>query len=182
MTDDDPYALLDVERGVDGTTLRRAYEAKLAEASRHGGLRRAQDVDRAYELLRDDSRRALFDRHGVSAPLSRVHPLDRYQAQRAVPFRTWSPAEDQVRPYAAQPTCAGRTGRRAAVVVAVLGAASWGFYAFQAATVEDGPDTSGTIEILCEATASGPAYSYTAPADASLACVNGATARWTTTP
>lgn len=178
---EDPYALLGVPRTVGAAELRRAYEMKLAEASRHGALKRAQALDRAYVLLKDDRKRALYDRHGVEEPLPRLHPMQRYAPPAAVPFRQWSPADvTPSRASGGAPCQERRTGRRVAVALALLGALSWGSYAvtqWRADRAAD-PAADQQIEVFCDPTPTAPGYVYRSVQGAAVSCDNGAVARW----
>ena len=182
VVDQDPYALLGVSRHVDRRALQLAYEGKLMEARRFGALRQAQDYDRAYEVLRDDSRRALYDRHGVSTPLSRVHPLERYVAPRAVPFRNWSPPPERSVPH--QPGNATGRSRHVIIGLLVLSAMSWGAYTWtQLRQAEPAAPVGRTqIQVVCDATPTGAAYSDLAPEGSPVGCANGAAARWSLAP
>ena len=179
--DQDPYALLGVSRDVDQRGLQLAYEGKLTQARRFGALRQAQDYDRAYEVLRDDGRRALYDRHGVSSPLSRVHPLERYVAPQAVPFRSWSPPAER---HTARRSPGGTGARRAAIGLLAVVGACFGTYAWAqlAAPEAAGPAPQTLIRVVCAATPAGAAYGYLAPEGSQVGCTNGAVARWSLTP
>lgn len=180
---EDRYDLLGVPPTVGAPELRRAYETKLGEASRHGALKRAQALDRAYALLRDDRRRALYDRHGIEEPMPRMHPMQRYAPPTATPFRQWSPtvhASDGNRPPCPDP----KTGRRVALACLAITLVSWGSYAWtQARGDQTGrPTVSQQIEVVCDATPSGARYVYLSLQGAPISCGNGATARWAPVP
>lgn len=177
--------MLGVDATADNAALKWAYERKLAEAARTGALRRAQELDAAYEVLRSDSRRALYDRHGVSQALPRLHPLERWAPVRPVPFRSWTPAEctapRQPRRDSRQCRQTSTTGRWVAAVMLGLMALSWGAWAVRETTTERPPEAgqpTRMIEVRCDGTATGPAYSYLTVEGATLECTNGATSRW----
>jgi len=107
----DPYVELGVERGASDTEIKRAYERAITKAARDGLLETAKRIDASYEVLRNPSRRALFDRAGVVHDLPRLDPASSYYAPAAVPWRAWSP-EEQVAATVA------RTKRRPNRVVA----------------------------------------------------------------
>ena len=185
------YALLGVDARADNAALKWAYERKLAEAARTGALRRAQELDAAYEVLRSDSRRALYDRHGVSQPLPRQHPLECWAPVRPVPFRAWTPVEEgTVRrgPVPGRPQRRRRrrgrdsAGQRWAAIalfgVASLSVSAWVIREQSAEPPPATGPTARTIEVVCDATATGPAYSYLTDEGAVLDCSNGAVSRW----
>ena len=69
----DYYEMLSVERTADGETLKKAYR-KLAmqyHPDRNPGSKEAEakfkEISEAYDVLRDDNKRALYDRHGHAA-------------------------------------------------------------------------------------------------------------------
>lgn len=175
----DLYALLGVAR-VDAHGLRWAYERKLAEAARFGALRQAQELDSAYEVLRDANRRALYDRHGISTALPRQHPLERYAAPRAVPFRAWSPVQDVAvfRPRAG--ACGSSTGRRVAVLMLVLAGMSWATWGWAQLRSDDSVGTTSRdqIQIICDATPTASGYTYIVAKGSPVDCTNGAPGRW----
>lgn len=183
---EDPYALLDVPRTVGAAELRRAYETKLSEASRHGALKRAQALDRAYSLLRDDRKRALYDRHGVEEPLPRLHPMQRYAPPASMPFRQWSPSDLTPSRATSATACQdSRAGRRVALACLAVTVLSWGSYTFsqwRTTQVDVQPAVSQQIEVVCDATPAGASYVYRSPEGAPVTCSNGAAARWTLVP
>ena len=165
----DPYAVLGVPPTASLQELRLAYEQQLATAHRLGALRNAQEADRAWTLLRDDRRRSLYDRHGITTEVSRRHP---YVAQRPVPFRAWSPAESAVLPSAA--TC--RSASTRAVVVVGLGGlllSGAGWLSVQ----QSGQEPAATVSGECPPVAGMQGYTFTAPLGTRMVCGDGRPAR-----
>lgn len=69
----DYYEVLQVTRTADGDTLKKSYRKLAMEfhPDRNQGNKDAEtkfmEINEAYEVLRDDNKRALYDRHGHSA-------------------------------------------------------------------------------------------------------------------
>ena len=89
----DPYLELGVEQGASDAEIKIAYERAITKAARDGLLETAKRIDAAYEVLRNPSRRALFDRAGVVHEMPRLDPAGSYFAPAAAPWRSWSPEE-----------------------------------------------------------------------------------------
>ena len=175
VVSEDLYALLDVSQDADANGLRWAYERKLAEASRLGALRRAQEIDQAYAVLREPGRRALYDRHGVTTSVGREHPLQRWSPPKAVPFRAWSPAEEPGRSSVV--SCDRRPRRRLAVLLLILSGVSWGAWGWNRAQDARNAPSAETVRVVCPATPAGPGYAYDVTAGQAVTCANGATAQ-----
>lgn len=111
----DPYAELGVPRTATGAEIKTAYEKAVTSAARDGLLENAKRADAAYEVLRNPSRRRMFDRAGVVHDVRRPDPTQGFYAAPALGWRTWSP-EEQV----AAATRERAQPRLALVLVAVL--------------------------------------------------------------
>lgn len=175
-----PYALLGVDKDADDGTIQRSYEARLAEASRHGAVRHATELVEAHAVLSDRRRRDLYDRHGVDTPLARLHPLQRY-APRAVPFRQWSPAEGASRPRS--PECPQSSPRPVLVVVAVSVGISLAVAAAGAALESRDrgggqPEAPAEGQVTCQVAPELGGYTYQTVQGSPLVCDNGAAPAW----
>lgn len=62
-----PYELLGVPRDATAERIRRAYEIEIARAHRDGAHQHAVALSGAYDILSDPTRRALYERHGLSS-------------------------------------------------------------------------------------------------------------------
>ena len=67
MRSTDPYELLGVPRDASQERIRQAYELEINRAYRLGAHGHAVDLSRAYDTLSHPQRRALFERHGLTA-------------------------------------------------------------------------------------------------------------------
>jgi len=74
----DPYVALGVDRDASPDVIRAAYERRLQAAAKAGDLVGAQRVDSAYEVLRNATRRAMFDRTGIAPRPDRLPPDQRF--------------------------------------------------------------------------------------------------------
>jgi hypothetical protein len=91
---DNPYVVLGVSKEATDDEIHAAWQVRVTAAAKAGHLRTAQRVDAAYELLRNPSRRAHFDRTGAVIESRRATPHVRYHPHAApVPFRAWGPAQ-----------------------------------------------------------------------------------------
>ncbi len=176
-----PYEILGVPQQASADDITAAYRRELTTAARLGALKTAQEVDRAYTLLRDPGRRSLYDRHRVSHELTREHPLQRYAPPRAVPFRTWSPAADDHAagrpPSWPPPASTARTVVVLALVSLLVSAGGW-----LAQGLRSRDSTTSWVRSDCPATASTAAYSFTTPAGTPVRCTDGSTPTTTGLP
>lgn len=170
--------MLGVPRDAGTDDLRWAYERELAAAARHGALRRAQEVDRAWSVLRDAGSRARYDRDGQVNRLPRLSPDERFVASRSVPFRAWSPAEGPPAPaYRGGCPPPSRSRRPLLVLLlllTLLSLASWlRFASAELWPRGAGSETATTVEVACPASPAAPATTYVAPAAAAHTCPGG---------
>jgi curved DNA-binding protein CbpA len=63
----DPYELLGVPRDATDERIRAAYELEVNRATREGAFRYAAELATAYETISNPRRRALYERHGLTA-------------------------------------------------------------------------------------------------------------------
>ena len=119
----DPYLELGVERGASDAEIKVAYERVITKAARDGLLETAKRIDAAYEVLRNPSRRALFDRAGVVHELPRLDPTNGFYTPTAVPWRAWSPEEQVAATVARTKTRPGKVVvlGLVALIVAIVG-------------------------------------------------------------
>lgn len=176
-----PYQVLGVAEQASADDITAAYRRELTTAARLGALKTAQDVDRAYTLLRDPGRRSLYDRHGVAHELTREHPLQRYAPPRAVPFRSWSPpADDRAAPR--PPPCPPRASTARTVVVLTLVSLLVSAGAWLAQGLRSRDPVTGWVRSDCPATTSTAAYSFTAPSGTPVRCTDGSAPTTTELP
>lgn len=182
----DPYAILGVPRTAGDVEITQAYERQLANAARQGAVKVAQDVDRAYTILRDPYRRAGYDRTGVVDAQRRLPPLERWAPPRAVPFRSWSPADDTSRrPTPCRPG-PGPTHRRSVVLLLVvltvlplLGVTGRAAVNRARARHVDVPNSSsGWISVVCQPASGAAGYTVRVRAGTAVACTNSASPQW----
>lgn len=179
---DDPYQLLGVSSDVSATDLKRAYERRIGEAARLDAFKLAQDIDRAYTLLRDPRRRALFDRHGLDQLPARDHPLARWQPPKAVPFRTWTPAPAAAGPVRRNVATSRTSTVHPCVRAALIGLAITATIAvvplvshYLRATTGSGQQVRSTqIRVVCELGPNQAGYSYLTTSGSAVGCSNGA--------
>ncbi|HST48340.1 hypothetical protein [Jatrophihabitans sp.] len=67
MASKDPYELLGVPRDATDERIRAAYELEVNRATREGAFRYAAELATAYETISNSRRRALYERHGLTA-------------------------------------------------------------------------------------------------------------------
>jgi curved DNA-binding protein CbpA len=67
MAGKDPYELLGVPRDATDERIRAAYELEVNRATREGAFRFAAELATAYETISNARRRALYERHGLTA-------------------------------------------------------------------------------------------------------------------
>jgi curved DNA-binding protein CbpA len=178
---DDPYSLLGIDTDASDSELKLAYERRIAEAARLDALKLMAEIDRAYTVLRDPRRRALFDRHGLWELPRREHPMHRWSPPAAVPFRAWSPTVTAPVTRGAQPVpgtarqrCvrAGLIGLTISAGIALVPLAA---HHLRSAT-GSGPGSSSTqIRVVCQPGPNLPGYSYVTVSGSSVGCSNGAT-------
>jgi DnaJ-class molecular chaperone len=68
----DPYSVLGVGRSAAPDVIKAAYESKINGAAKAGALPLMQQIDAAYEILRDPQRRRHFDATGDTTALPRI--------------------------------------------------------------------------------------------------------------
>jgi curved DNA-binding protein CbpA len=91
MAGKDPYELLGVPRDATDERIRAAYELEVNRATREGAFRYAAELATAYETISNSQRRALYERHGLTAIRER-------SPGAAPPPRSWRAApSDPVR-------------------------------------------------------------------------------------
>jgi hypothetical protein len=173
---DDPYLLLGVERDASETDLKWAYERRISEAARLDAFKLMADIDRAYTVLRDTRRRALYDRHGVQPLPRREHPMQRWSPPPAVPFRSWEPPAQLVKPSTArrrQPCVRGALiGLSISAALALVPFVS---HHLRSAVDNSPPASSNQIRVVCTSGPGVPGYSYVTTSGSSVGCSNGAT-------
>lgn len=179
---DDPYQLLGVSPDVSAVELKRAYERRIGEAARLDAFKLAQEIDRAYTLLRDPRRRALFDRHGLDQLPARDHPLARWAPPKPVPFRTWSPAPTPSGPSRRHVAAARtstvhpcvRAGLIGLAITATIAAVPFVAHHLRATTGTEPQYRSTQIRVVCERGHNDAGYSYLTTSGSAVACSNGA--------
>ncbi len=67
MAEKDPYELLGVPRDASDERIRAAYELEINRATRDGAIRYAAELSAAYDTISSPQRRALYERHGLTA-------------------------------------------------------------------------------------------------------------------
>ncbi len=67
MAEKDPYELLGVPRDASDERIRAAYELEINRATRDGAIRYAAELSAAYDTISNPQRRALYERHGLTA-------------------------------------------------------------------------------------------------------------------
>jgi|GEM_PF-4055844 len=85
MAGKDPYELLGVPRDATDARIRAAYELEVNRATREGAYRYAAELATAYETISNSRRRALYDRHGLTA-------IQERSPGAAPPPRSWRDA------------------------------------------------------------------------------------------
>ena len=114
-----PYGVLGVAREATDDEIRRAYERRLADAAGAVDLARVLRLSAAYDVLRDPTKRRMYDHDGQVSQVPRLSPDDRYFATRAVPFRQWE-AAPVVEVPAARPRRKKSRGALSTLLVAAL--------------------------------------------------------------
>ncbi len=67
VAEKDPYELLGVPRNASDERIRAAYELEINRATRDGAIRYAAELSAAYDTISSPQRRALYERHGLTA-------------------------------------------------------------------------------------------------------------------
>jgi hypothetical protein len=171
----DLYELLGVPRDATPERIRQAYELAMNRAHRDGAHRHAVDLSQAYDTLSNPQRRALYERHGLTAvrersPGAAPPPTPWREVKRQPP----APAPRQERGGWRMPLLAVFT---LGIVAGLLIAA----YLVREAQLADDtgsvPSTGGEQRILCETTPGGQGYVYSAPKANRPSCRNGSVPR-----
>jgi hypothetical protein len=177
----DLYVVLGVVRDADDAELRRAYEYKLAEAQRAGGVKLAQEIDRAYSILRNPASRRRYDLHGFVEP-PRAAPE---AFSKPVPFRAWSPDGT---PTGTRRGVSGGGIRKwlLAVAVVVLAGVAIGIaihaHTKRTSTIHRIVPRGGHVRVICEPGPGLAGYSFKATSGSNVYCRNGAVPRFERLP
>lgn len=167
-----PYRLLGVPVDASQERIRRAYELEISRAHRDGAMRHAVDLSKAYDTLSVPACRALYDRHGLAAV--------RERSPGAVPPPTpWRVVKRQ--PMAAQSNVVPHRQRNKPLLlvfsIGILLGLAIAAYALRF-TVETRPNPAAPVvrqhQILCQATAAGTGYVYSADVTSIPSCSNSA--------
>ncbi|MCW2680722.1 MAG: DnaJ domain [Frankiales bacterium] len=172
MREDDPYVLLDVPRDAGAERIRRAYDLEVQRAHRAGATAHAVALSRAYDILSDPGRRALFDRHGLA-------PVRERSPGAASPPTPWRIVRQQPLPRRQARHRSWRVPATAVFCLGIVAGLALAVYlqrqpgAAQADPMAPAPER----QVLCEATPAGQGYLFSAPATVTPACTNGAVPR-----
>jgi len=170
----DPYELLGVPRDASDERIRGAYELEINRATRNGAFRHAAELSAAYDTICDASRRALFERHG----LTRI----RERSPGAIPPPTeWRGASRQ---DVARGGSRRRGWKTPVLSIFTLGVLAGLILAAYVARHESRSGQSVTNpvvvqpvsehQVLCQATPAGNGYIYSEVATNLPHCTNGA--------
>lgn len=91
MAEKDPYELLGVPRDASDERIRAAYELEINRATRDGAIRYAAELSAAYDTISSPQRRALYERHGLTA-------ISERSPGPPPPSGTWRATQQQEQP------------------------------------------------------------------------------------
>jgi hypothetical protein len=172
VAEKDPYELLGVPRNASDERIRAAYELAVNRATRDGAFRYAAELSTAYDTISNARRRALYERHGVTA-------LRERSPGAAPPPKSWRVADSE--PVQHRP----RRVKKSVLLLLVLSALVGLFAATRLSTAPGGDGSSPGItrpagqpphqqQVLCRSTPAGKAYTYVEPVTDRPHCTNGA--------
>lgn len=173
-----PYELLGVPVDASAERIRRAYELEVARAHHNGATRHAVDLSGAFDVLSSPARRALYDRHGFTAVRERspgaFAPPTPWRIVKQQPL----PAPNRTRTPA--PTPRWRTAMTPVFALGIMVGLVLAAYVLRQASR---PNPLGTPavptqqqrQVLCQPTAAGDGYVYSASVVSVPQCHNGAT-------